>query len=216
MQRLIHYSRRFLVSKVVAMKQILFHSLFKIRHNNYARLDRIQTFIYSAQISSKINRSGFKRALLLLTSLPLFFYAECSFADNLKQAVEIASHGSKFQAERLKIAAENMANEDSTGSTPGADAYRRKAIFAKNKYDKKIGANVVVTKKVDVDNSEFIMKYDPYHPAANDEGLVKYPNVTREIERADASEAQRSYEANLSVIEVSNSLMQKTVEAMGR
>ena len=45
---------------------------------------------------------------------------------------------------------------------------------------------------------------------------MKYPNVTREIERADASEAQRSYEANLSVIEVTNSLMQKTVEAIGR
>jgi flagellar basal-body rod protein FlgC len=75
---------------------------------------------------------------------------------------------------------------------------------------------VIRTKKVDVDESDFIMKYDPYHPAANAEGLVKYPNITREIERADASEAQRSYEANLSVIEVSNSLMQKTVEAIGR
>ncbi|WP_322776897.1 flagellar basal body rod protein FlgC [Candidatus Megaera venefica] len=139
-----------------------------------------------------------------------------TFADNLKQAVEIAAHGSKFQAERLKIAAENLANQDSTGATPGADAYRRKVIFPENKYDKKLRTNVIRTKKVDVDNSEFIVKYDPYHPAANEEGLVKYPNVTREIERADASEAQRSYEANLSVIEVSNSLMQKTVEAIGR
>jgi len=139
-----------------------------------------------------------------------------SFADNLKQAVEIAAHGSKFQAERLKIAAENLANEDSTGVTPGADPYRRKVIFAENRYDKKLRTNVIRTKQVDVDNSEFIVKYDPYHPAANAEGLVKYPNVTREIERADASEAQRSYEANLSVIEVTNSLMQKTVEAIGR
>jgi flagellar basal-body rod protein FlgC len=60
------------------------------------------------------------------------------------------------------------------------------------------------------------MKFDPHHPAANAEGYIKYPNVTREIERADASEAQRGYEANLSVIEVSNSLMNKTVEAIGR
>ncbi len=139
-----------------------------------------------------------------------------TFADNLKQSVEIAAHGSKFQAERLKIAAENLANQDSTGVTPGGDAYRRKVIFPENKYDKKLRTNVIRTKRVDVDNSEFIIKYDPYHPAANAEGLVKYPNVTREIERADASEAQRSYEANLSVIEVSNSLMQKTVEAIGR
>ena len=154
--------------------------------------------------------------LLILVFIAALSGARQTFADNLKQAVEIAAHGSKFQAERLKIAAENLANQDSTGATPGADAYRRKVIFPENKYDKKLRTNVIRTKKVDVDNSDFIGKYDPYHPAANEEGLVKYPNVTREIERADASEAQRSYEANLSVIEVSNSLMQKTVEAIGR
>lgn len=154
--------------------------------------------------------------LLIVAFIAALSGAMQSFADNLKQAVEIAAHGSKFQAERLKIAAENLANQDSTGASPGADAYRRKVIFAENRYEKKLGTSVIKTKKVDVDNSEFIVKYDPYHPSANAEGLVKYPNVTREIERADASEAQRSYEANLSVIEVSNSLMQKTVDAIGR
>lgn len=134
--------------------------------------------------------------------------------DNLKQSVEIAAHGSKFQSERIKIAAENMANEDSTGVTPGADPYRRKIVFAKNKYDKNLKTNVVVTHKVDTDKSDFILKYDPTHPAADNEGYVKYPNVNRLIERADASEAQRGYEANLSIIEMSNSLMQKTVEAI--
>lgn len=148
----------------------------------------------------------------------LFFVTvyETSFADSLKQAVEISAHGSKFQAERLKIAAENMANETSTGVSPGADPYRRKVIFAENRYNKKLGTNVIIAKKIDVDKSDFELRYEPNHPAANEEGLVKYPNVTREIERADASEAQRGYEANLSVIEVSNSLMQKTIEAIGR
>lgn len=55
------------------------------------------------------------------------------FADDLKKASAIARHGARFQSERLKIAAENIANEDSTGATPGADAYRRKVIFAENK-----------------------------------------------------------------------------------
>ena len=48
------------------------------------------------------------------------------------------------------------------------------------------------------------------------EGYVKYPNITREIERADAVEAQRGYEANLSIMEVTDSLTQKTIEAIGR
>ena len=51
-----------------------------------------------------------------------------------------------------------------------------------------------------MDNSEFIMKFDPYHhTTANAEGYVKYSNITREIERADAAEAQRGYESNLSI-----------------
>lgn len=141
---------------------------------------------------------------------------EFAFADSLKKASKIASYGARFQSDRLKIAAENIANEDSTGATPGADAYRRKIIFAENKYDKKLDTNVVVTKKVMADSADFIPKYDPHHPAADDEGYVKYPNISMEIERADAAEAKRSYEANLSVMEVTNSLMQKTIEAMGR
>ena len=132
----------------------------------------------------------------------------------MKKSVEIAAHGSLFQSERLKIAAENMANEDSTAAIAGGNPYRRKVIFATNKYDKKLRTNVLFIKKIDVDKSDFLMKYDPHHPAANEEGYVKYPNITKEIERADASEAQRGYEANLSIIEMSNSMMQKTVEAI--
>ena len=138
------------------------------------------------------------------------------FADDLKKASVIAAHGSRFQAERLKIAAENLANEDSTGVTPGADAYRRKIIFAENRFDKKLGTNVIRTKKVEAEKSDFILKFDPHHPAADANGYVKYPNITREIERADAAEAKNSYEANLSVMEVTSSLMQKTIEAIGR
>jgi len=139
-----------------------------------------------------------------------------AFADSLQQSAEIASYGSRMQSERLKIAAENMANENSTGSTPNEDPYRRKIAFVENKYDRNARSNLVRVKKVTTDNSEFIMKYEPHHPAANAEGLVKYPNITREIERADAAEAQRGYEANLSIIEVTNTLMNKTIESMGK
>ena len=153
---------------------------------------------------------------ILLVSMLYYINIANIFADDLKKASSIAAYGTKFQSARLKIAAENIANEDSTGTSPGADAYKRKIIFAENKYNKKIDTNVITIKKIDVDNSDFIMKYDPYHPAANQEGYVKYPNITREIERADAAEAQRSFEANLSVMEVTGMLMQKTIEAIGR
>jgi len=139
-----------------------------------------------------------------------------SFAleDNLQKAVEIAIHGGNFQAERLKIATENMANEHSTSFQPGGDPYRRKVVFAKNNYNKRLKTNVLRVRKFDTDKSPFIMKYDPNHPAADLNGYIKLPNIHKEIERADASEAQRSYEANLSIIEMSKAMMQKTIEVI--
>jgi flagellar basal-body rod protein FlgC len=154
------------------------------------------------------------KIILLLVSVLGVPTVSSGLEDNLKKSVEIAIHGGKFQAERLKIAAENLANEDSTSDRPGGDPYRRKILFAKNDYDKILKTRVVKAKKVDVDKSDFVMKYQPTHPAADLNGYVKYPNVQKEIERADASEAQRSYEANLNVIEMSRSMMQKTVEAI--
>lgn len=160
------------------------------------------------------NYIGFiiKICLVVSTLIPcLQVYA---LEDDMKKAIEIAAHGTKFQSERMKVAAENLANESTTSSTPGGDPYRRKIIFANNSYNQRIKTNIITTKKVDFDKSDFVLKYDPNHPAANEDGYVKYPNVNQIIERADASEAQRSYEANLSIIEMSNSLIQKTVEAI--
>ncbi|NRB10735.1 MAG: flagellar basal body rod protein FlgC [Rickettsiaceae bacterium] len=151
---------------------------------------------------------------MLVISQIFWFSSALAKGDSLKQAVEISAHGNIFQAERFKVAAENLANKDSTSSTPGGIPYRRKVIFATNAYNKDIKANLLYVKKVDVDKSEFILRYDPNHPAANADGYVKYPNIIAEIERADAQEAQRSIEANLGVIEISNSLIQKTIEAI--
>lgn len=139
-----------------------------------------------------------------------------AFANELKKASDIARSSAVVQLKRLKIATENLANLDSTGSTPGADAYRRKIIFVENKYDKNLDTNIVRTQKIDVDNSAFIMKFEPHHPAANSKGYVKYPNITESIERVDITESQHNYEANLAIIQITDSLTQKTIEAIGK
>ncbi len=146
----------------------------------------------------------------------LAFFSSSVFAleDDLQKAIEISSSGTKIQAERLKVAAENMANEHSTSTQPGGAPYRRKIVFAKNNYNKKLKTNIVKIRKIDADKSPFILKYEPNHPAADLNGYVKYPNIHKEIEKADAGEAQRSYEANLSIMEMSKSMIQKTIEAI--
>jgi flagellar basal-body rod protein FlgC len=152
---------------------------------------------------------------LLFSILVVFGQTAVALEDNLAKSLEILARGSKFQSERLKIAAENIANEDSTSLQPGGDPYRRKVVFAKNSYDKKLKTNILTVRKFDVDKkTPFVLKYEPSHPAADLNGYVKYPNVQREIERADASEAQRSYEANLSIMEMSKGMFQRTLEVM--
>lgn len=152
---------------------------------------------------------------IILASFLSCTHYSYALEDSLMKSLQISSHGNKFQAERIKVAAENIANQDSVGSTPGADPYVRKIIYPKNRYNKSLKTRVVGVKKYGADTKKpFKMKYDPYHPAADENGYVKFPNVDIMIEKADASEAQRSYEANLGMYEVSKQMINKTIEAM--
>ena len=151
---------------------------------------------------------------VISTLLLLFPMSSWALEDSLQKAIEVASQGNRIQSERLKIVAENLANELSTSDVPGGDPYRRKIMFVENKYDKHKKTNLLRVKKYDVDKSDFNLRYEPSHPAADLSGYVKMPNIRREIERSDASEAQRAYEANLEVIATSRAMMQKNLEVI--
>lgn len=155
--------------------------------------------------------------LKYITSIIITISYAChaiALEDDLQKTATIAAHSIKVHAQRMKVAAENLANEDTTSQTPGGSPYRRKIIFAENVFDRKLKTDIVKIKRVSVDKAPFIIKYDPNHPSADINGYVKYPNIRKEIERADANEAQRSYEANLSIIEMSRAMMQHTIEAI--
>ena len=47
---------------------------------------------------------------------------------DLDKALRISARGMDAQTTRLRVIAENLANQDTTGSTPGADPYRRKTV----------------------------------------------------------------------------------------
>lgn len=132
----------------------------------------------------------------------------------LSDSMKIASSGMKAQSDRLRIIAENLANVDSTGVTPGAEPYRRKIVVFKNVLDKELGIDMVKIAKRTTDKSEFIKKYDPHHPAADEQGYVLYPNVNTVVETVDMKEARRAYEANLGVIEVSKAMMTRTLDLL--
>ena len=126
----------------------------------------------------------------------------------------ISSAGLKVQTGRMRIIAENMANADSVASTPGGDPYRRKIPTVQSKFNKELDAAVVQMGKVAQDSSDFDTRYEPGSPAADANGMVKYPNVQPLVEMVDMQSAQRTYEANLNVVGTTRSMMQKTIDIL--
>ena len=135
---------------------------------------------------------------------------------DLVKSMYIAAHGMKAQSERLKVVSQNVANADSVGTRPGEAPYRRKVLTFKNIMDRDSEVDFVQVKKRGYDMSDFKLKYDPSHPAADEKGYVRYPNVNPLIEAMDMREAQRSYEANLGAIELSRGMVMKTIDMIGR
>lgn len=133
---------------------------------------------------------------------------------DLVDALHISAAGMKTQGSRLRLIAENMANADSLGKTPGADPYRRKVMTFENELDRSLGLEMVQVDRVVSDPSDFELRYEPNHPAADDKGYVKLPNVNTLIELSDMREAQRSYEANLKVIEASRMMLTRTIDIL--
>jgi flagellar basal-body rod protein FlgC len=130
------------------------------------------------------------------------------------KTMTIAAFGLRAQAGRMRIISENIANADSTPSAPGADPYRRKIPTFQSEFDRAVGVRVVEMGKVEKDTSDFRMKYEPGHPAADKNGNVRYPNVNPLIEMTDMREAQRSYEANVNVITATRRMLQRTIDIL--
>lgn len=134
----------------------------------------------------------------------------------LMNAIRISASGMQAQGTRLRVVAENVANAESLGTTPQDDPYRRKTITFRDVLDRDMGADLVEVAKIGRDMGNFDTSYEPNHPLADENGYVKRPNVNSLIEMTDMKEAQRSYEANMSVIESSKSMIQRTIELIRR
>lgn len=126
----------------------------------------------------------------------------------------ISASGMRAQSMRSRVITENIANADTTATKPGEDPYRRKVISFTNEMDRANGVKIVKVDKVSESKQDFVMRYMPGHPAADEAGYVKYPNVNSLIEMADMRESQRSYEANLGMIETARTMLQRTIDLL--
>ncbi len=131
-------------------------------------------------------------------------------------SMAVVASGMKAQSERMKTIAQNIANANSTATTPGGDPYRRKIATVSSQFDRELGANLVKSGKTVADQSAFRSQYDPGNPNADAKGYVKLPNVDSLVEIMDMREAQRSYEADLTAMDATKSMLAKTVDLLNK
>lgn len=135
-------------------------------------------------------------------------------ANDLTISADIAASGMKAQAERLKVISQNMANADSVSAEKGKAPYRRQVVSFANYVDAKTGAEKVKVDKIVKDMSPFEKKYDPNHPAADSQGYIELPNVNPLVEMMDMKEAQRVYEANLSMLKTAREMNKSVLDIL--
>lgn len=128
---------------------------------------------------------------------------------DLLQSMAASASGMTAQSARLRLSAENIANAD----TPG---YRRKTIPFEALEPAREGGAVVRAGRVRLFQGELPRIHDPQHPLADEDGDYQGSSVQLMTEIADAREAQRSYEANLRMLDQARQMGRGLLELLRR
>lgn len=129
--------------------------------------------------------------------------------DPLSQTMSAASSGMRAQAQRLSVVSENLSNADTHG-------YKRKVMSFEQTFDAQTRTNRVEAGNPTLDLSIGDMNFNPTHPLANAEGYVELSNVNMMVELADAREAGRSYDANLTTFRQAGEMYRGLLSLLGR
>ncbi len=146
-------------------------------------------------------------------------------ADTLFAAMRISASGMSAQRARMDIVAENIANAESTRTPDGGPYRRREIVFQavpeRARFDdvfrssfQGAGAHEVRVAGVVKDPRPFREVYNPSHPDADKNGMVKMPNVNTIEEMVDMQSAARSFEANVTVMEAAKRMFLKSLELL--
>ena len=133
---------------------------------------------------------------------------------DLSASLKIAAAGMSAQSARMRVTSENLANAESTGSAPGQLPFQRKTIAFESEFDRALGAELVKVARYGVDSSDLPTRFEPNHPAADEDGYVQYPNVNPLVELMDMREAQRTFEANLNAMKQARTMMQQLIDLL--
>lgn len=128
---------------------------------------------------------------------------------------DISASGISAQRTRMDVIANNIANADSTRTAEGGP-YRRQRVTFQSVYDQAMGNKAlpsgVAVQSVSEDPTDYRMVYDPGHPDADATGYVKMPNVNVVEEMVDMISATRAYEANVTAMNATKSMIASGIE----
>ena len=136
-------------------------------------------------------------------------------------AMKISGSALKAERARLNITAMNMANANTTRTIEGGPYRAKSVVFAATPLDKSFQDTLessherlrqVEVIKVVEDKAPFREVYDPSHPDADANGIVKMPNVNMVEQTVDMMSARRAYEANVTALSAAKSMALKALD----
>lgn len=144
---------------------------------------------------------------------------------DILSGMRVSASGMAAQQMRMNTINSNIANVNTT-RTPEGGPYRRKDVVLESIPDAKSFGEILTTQPqkdvarvqvtdVTVDRKAPLMKYEPDHPDANEEGYVAYPNINLMEEMANMIMTTRAYEANVSAMNATKDMAMTSLE-LGR
>ena len=125
-------------------------------------------------------------------------------------SMAVAASGMRAQTDRMKTIAENIANANSTSPTQGRRSLSPQDRHHHHQFRPRAGRHSgrrPASRSPTRANSAASMI--PGNPNADKQGYVKLPNVDSLVEIMDMREAQRSYEADLTVMDATKQMLAK-------
>ena len=132
-------------------------------------------------------------------------------------AFQISASGLSAERLRINVISSNIANINTTRTKEGGPYKRKDVVFEAAPLEKKsFEENLKQVKVTEIveDKRPPIMKYDPSHPDANENGYVAFPNINIMEEMVNLINASRSYEANVTTLKATKDMAMRTMEIL--
>lgn len=127
--------------------------------------------------------------------------------------LDVSTSGLVAQRIRMDTIAGNVANAFATRRADGEPGPFRRKVALFETGDGRGAAGVHVQRIVE-DPSEPRYVLEPGHPDADERGYVAYPNVDVSTEMVNMIEAARAYEANVTAMEMTKTMMANTLRLL--